>query len=130
MIKLKNFDRVDRQMVRLARSLDPEIVEPLTESSAEVVRSALHTEVNRLRKVTGRLSESAVVRQLQKPVNAGGARPNIAAINRSAKKGGAPHAWLVNRSTGFFTRAIFLSRSAARDALHKGLKEAVLKEVR
>lgn len=129
-IKLLNELAVREQLRRLAASLKPVVVEGLTEKSAEVVRQSLDVEVRRINKKTGRLAESAVTRRLKKPDVPGGARPHIAAINRSAKKGGAPHAWLVDRRYGYFRRGVFSSKDEARELLLNGLKDAVEKGAR
>lgn len=124
------FEKLDRQLTRLIRSLDNPVVEKMTEEAAGIVKDSLANEVGKINRVTGRLADSPVVRQLQNPVRDGGPRPHIAAINRSAKKGGAPHAWLVNRLYGYFRRGVFLSADRARDHLITEAKAAVLEEVR
>lgn len=119
-VKIEGMDKFDKAMGKLIKSLDADSVEPVLYRGAETVTGAVQRNVDSLNKVTGNLRRSPVTKQM--PVRRQNQpRPTIAAIDRSI----APHAWLVERSTGYFRRAWDTTRRTVKSQIISDLSKLV-----
>ncbi len=91
-VTIEGLGKLNKQIERLAKTFEPDGVEPILYSGAEIITAQVQQNVNRINKVSGRLSRSPVTRKLDRRQHNQPAG-SIAAIDRSI----APHAHLVER---------------------------------
>jgi len=92
--KIEGIREFDRAVEKLIKSVGPDNTEPILFDAAELVTAQVRQNVNRIPKVTGRLSRSPVTKMMPRRRH-NEPRPSIAAIDRKI----APHAGLIEFGT-------------------------------
>jgi len=98
-VRVEGMEKLEQKLKKLLRKMGPDEIEPVLFDAAAIVTEQVQANVNRINRVSGRLSRSPVTKQLELRQGEN-PRPAISAIERNWRLAkGAPHAHLVERGT-------------------------------
>ena len=119
--RIEGLEDLTRQLDEVIKAASADEVEPILYSGAEIITNEVRQQAPL--GPTGRLRSSPVARQLKRRGEV--PAPAIAAIDR--KK--APHAHLVERSRGFFRRAVDNRSNEALEHIERALDQLISRAV-